>query len=68
MADESKEKVGVAKSFFWIAAIAFGLMVIIAVGLWGCQRWKHNEGHDQPQSRLVSHEANQTPHSSQNRA
>jgi hypothetical protein len=53
MADEGKSNVGLTKSFFWIVVVALTVMIVIAVGLWGCQRWKHNEGHDQPQTRNI---------------
>ena len=53
MAEEGKSNVGLTKSFFWIVVVALGVMIVVAVGLWGCQRWKHNEGHDQPQTENI---------------
>jgi hypothetical protein len=42
---------GFARSVFWIVTVAFTIMVIIAVSLWGCERWKQTKGHTEPQSR-----------------
>ena len=53
MAEEGKSNVGLTKSFFWIVVAALAVMIVTAVGLWGCQRWKHNEGHGEPQTRNV---------------
>jgi hypothetical protein len=45
---------GAARAFFWIVMIALSLMIIIAVSLWGCQRWKQTKGHTEPETRILS--------------